>query len=58
MARDVGYSRGRLVNSFAAEVQKKLGFLVLPVEQCALDHLGLARPRVRADFPPTMSRFS
>ena len=58
MAGDGGNGRGRLANRFAEEVQTELGFLVISVEQCAVDYLGLARPRLRVDFPATLSRFS
>jgi hypothetical protein len=32
MARDVGYRRGCVVNSFTEEVQKELGLLVFSIE--------------------------
>jgi hypothetical protein len=56
MARDVGNSRGCVVNSFTEEVQKELGFLVFSLEQRVVGNLGLARPRLRTDFSPTISR--
>ena len=58
MAGDGGHGRGRLVHSFAEKVQKELGLLAFSIEQCAVDNLGVARPRLRADFSATMSRFS
>lgn len=58
MAGDGSHGRGRLVNSFAEKVQKELGLLAFSIEQCTVDYLGLARPRLRADFFATMSRFS
>lgn len=58
MAGDGSYSRGRMVHSFAAKVQKELGLLAFSVEQCTVDYLGVARPRLRADFSAIMSRLS
>lgn len=58
MAGDGGYCRGRMVNSFAAKVQKELGILAFSFEQRAVDCLGMARPRLRAGFSTTMSRIS
>jgi hypothetical protein len=58
MAGDGGYGRGRMVNSFAAKVQEKLGILAFSSEQRAVDYLGMARPRLRADLSATMSRIS
>jgi len=52
------YGRGRMAHSFAAQVQKELGILAFSLEQCAVDYLGLARPRLRPDFSATMSRLS
>lgn len=58
MAGDGSHGRSRLVNSLAEKVQKELGVLAFSLEQCTVDHLGLARPRLRADFSTTMSRLS
>jgi hypothetical protein len=54
MARDVGYGCSRVVDGFTEEVQKELGFLAFSVEQRAMGNLGLARPRLRADFSAAM----
>lgn len=56
MAGDAGNGRRRVANCLAKKVQKKLGFLVVSTEQCAVDSLGLARPRVCAYFVATVSR--
>jgi hypothetical protein len=58
MAGDGSYSRGRMVNSFAKKVQKKLGILAFSLEQRAVDRLGMARPRLCADSPASLSRRS
>lgn len=58
MAGDGGHRRRRLANSFAEKVQKELGLLAFSIEQCAVDYLGVARPRLRPDFSASVSRFS
>lgn len=57
MACDVHNRCGSLVNSVAEKIQKELGVLAFSLEQCAVGYLGLARPRLRVDFPSTVSRF-
>jgi hypothetical protein len=52
MARDGGDGRRRLDGGFSEKVQAQLGVLALPVEQRALDRVGLARSRLRAYFAP------
>jgi hypothetical protein len=42
MAGDGSYRRRGVVNRLAAKVQKELGLLALPFEQCLMDHLGMA----------------
>ena len=43
MAGNGSYGSGRVVNSLATKVQKKLGVLAFSFEQCVVDYLGLAR---------------
>ena len=52
MARDGGYSYCGVDGCFAEKVQAQLGILAVPVEQRALDRVGLARPRLRAHRSP------
>lgn len=49
-------SRG-VVRSLAKEVQKELGVLAVPLQQCAVDCLGPARCGVCAHLTATVSRF-
>ena len=48
MAGDAGYSHRRVVDRVASEAPTRIRLLVLPVQQRAVDCLGMARPRLCA----------
>ena len=50
MARDARDGRGIVVRDLHAKIAADLGFLVVFLEQRALDRLGLVQPRVGVDF--------
>ena len=52
MAGDAGDSYRRLDGWFSEEVQAQLGILGFPLEQRALDRVGLARSCLRSDSTP------
>lgn len=58
MAGDGSNRRGRLANCFTEKVQKELGLLAFSIEQCTVDYLGVARPRLRPDLSASVSSFS
>src|SRR2546423_13658024 len=49
------HGRGGVAHRLTKEVQKKLGILALPREQCPLDYLGLVRPCVCSHSSATRS---
>ena len=49
MAGNAGHSSGGVDDRLPKEVQAQLGLLVISTEQCAVDHLGLARQSLRPD---------
>ena len=56
MACDVSHRHRGVDGWLAAKVQTQLGILAVPVEQRALDHLGLARPCVCFDRSAALPR--
>lgn len=50
VAGDVGNGYRGLVGCFSEKVQKELGVLVIPREQCALDCVGHPRSRICTDL--------
>src|SRR6185369_3379177 len=58
MARDAGYRHCGVDGWLAEKVQTQLGILAVPLEQRALDRLGLGRSRLRADCAAALSCLS
>jgi len=57
MACNGGDGRWRLARRLATQIQAELGVLGLSCQQCVVDHLGIARSRLRSDFSPILSCF-
>ena len=49
MAGNAGHGGGGVDGSLTKEVQAQLGLLVISIEQCAVDRLGLARRGICPD---------
>lgn len=49
MAGNAGHRGGGMDGRLPKEVQAQLGLLVISIEQCAVDRLGLARPGLCPD---------
>ncbi len=58
MAGDGGNRSRRVVGGVAEKIQTELGLLVISLEECALDCLGLARRGLRLNLPAVVPRLS